>query len=233
MEERFSRAEALVGDENIDKLARARVLLLGVGGVGGYVAEALVRSGIGSLTIVDGDTVALSNFNRQIIAVEGALNRPKAEVAAERARSINPAAEVIPINAFWSAGDVGNADLSRYDYVVDAIDTVTTKLAVIRKCLAEKVNIISCMGTGNKLEPDKMRVARLKDTYNCPLCKVMRRELRGTEGADELKVVFSPEIPVIRRRPPASMVFCPAVAGLYIASEVVRSVSEDSGELSH
>ena len=224
MEERFSRTAALIGDDGLDKLNKAKVLLLGVGGVGGYVAESLVRSGIGNLTIVDGDTVALSNFNRQIVATDLSLDRPKAEVAALRARSINPAAVVTPINAFWTADDVKNADLTSYDYVIDVIDTVTTKLALIRECLDRGVKIISCMGTGNKLQPEKMRVARLKDTVNCPLCKVMRRELRDEPNAGNVKVVFSPEIPVVRRRPPASMVFCPAVAGLLTANEVVKEI---------
>lgn len=225
MKEKFSRTAALIGEEKLDALAKTRVLLLGTGGVGGYVAEALIRSGIGNLTIVDGDTVAPSNFNRQIVATESSLYLPKAEVAARRALSINPDVAVTPIVAFWTAEDAEKADLAAYDYVVDAIDTVTTKLAIVRKCLALGVRIISCMGTGNKLEPEKMRIARLKDTVNCPLCKVMRRELRSVEGAGDLKVVFSPETPVVRRRPPASMIFCPAVAGLLIANEVVRDVT--------
>lgn len=224
MEERFSRTAALIGEDGLKKLNEAKVLLLGAGGVGGYVAESLIRSGIGNLTIVDGDTVAPSNFNRQIVATESSLYLPKAEVAARRAISINPEAVVTPIVGFWTAEDVKNADLISYDYVIDAIDTVTTKLALIRDCLALGVKIISCMGTGNKLQPEKMRVARLKDTVNCPLCKVMRRELRDEPSAGNVKVVFSPEIPVVRRRPPASMVFCPAVAGLLTANEVVKDI---------
>lgn len=224
MEERFSRTAALIGEDGLKKLNEAKVLLLGAGGVGGYVVESLIRSGIGNLTIVDGDTVAPSNFNRQIVATESSLYLPKAEVAARRAISINPEAVVTPIVAFWTAEDVKNADLISYDYVIDAIDTVTTKLALIRDCLALGVKIISCMGTGNKLQPEKMRVARLKDTVNCPLCKVMRRELRDDPSAGNVKVVFSPEIPVVRRRPPASMVFCPAVAGLLTANEVVKDI---------
>ena len=227
MDEKFSRIEALIGEKALNKLSGASVLLLGVGGVGGYVFESLVRSGIGKITVADGDTVAESNFNRQIIATESALGKLKAEVAAERARSINPLVSVTTINEFLTAESVEKLDFSQFDYVIDAIDTVTTKVAVARKCIAENVRAISCMGTGNKLEPQLLRVARLKDTHDCPLCKAMRRLLREVPGGGDLKVVFSPETPRVRRRPPASMIFCPAVAGLYIAAEVVKDIAVD------
>lgn len=222
--ERFSRTVALFGEDGLAALSRSKVLLVGVGGVGGYALEALTRCGVGEITIVDGDEVALSNFNRQIIATENSLGRKKVDVAAERAYQINPSVKINAIAEFWSAEDAQNAITAEYDYVLDAIDTVTTKLAIIKRCLSLGVNIISCAGTGNKLRPELITVAKLRDTHDCPLCRVMRRELRGC-GADDLEVVFSPETPIARPRTPSSAIFCPAVAGLTMANRAVLRLS--------
>ena len=230
---RFSREELLIGAQGLEKLQRARVAVFGIGGVGGYVVEALARSGIGALDLFDGDQVSLTNINRQIIALEGTVGRPKVEVAKERVLQINPDCRVEARQLFFTPENAGEVDFTRYDYVADAIDTVTSKIELLRLCREAGVPAISCMGAGNKLDPTAFRVAPVEQTSVCPLARVMRRELRK-RGIEHLDVVFSPEEPVCaaqleapppgRRSVPASSPWVPATAGLLLGSQVVRNL---------
>ena len=195
METQFSRTELLLGKENMKKLAAARVCIFGIGGVGGYVAEALARSGVGHLELVDNDVVALSNLNRQIVATHDTLGRDKVDVMKERILSINPAAEVVVHKCFYLSETQAQFDFTRYDYVVDAIDTVTGKISLVLQAEAGGTPIISSMGAGNKLDPTAFRVADIYETSVCPLAKVMRKELKK-RGVKKLKVVYSKERPV-------------------------------------
>ena len=189
------RTEMLLGREAIDLLSKAHVAVIGIGGVGGYIVEALVRSGIGSLDLIDKDEVSESNLNRQIIATRKTLGKNKTEVARERVLSINPDCKVLIHPVFYLPETADTFDFTQYDYVVDAIDTVTGKLAIIEKAVREGVPVISCMGTGNKLDPSQLRVSDLYETSVCPLAKVMRRECRK-RGIEKLKVVYSKEEPI-------------------------------------
>ena len=195
-EEQFSRTQLLIGAEALQRLHRSKVAVFGVGGVGGYVVEALVRSGVGSLELIDNDTVSVSNLNRQIIATYDTIGRYKTEAASERARSINPAAAVICRNCFYLPENAAEFDFASYDYVVDAVDTVTAKLDIIERCVKAGVPVISSMGAGNKLDPSGFHVMDLSKTKNDPLAKVMRRELRK-RGIEHLKVVCSEEQPLM------------------------------------
>ena len=222
--ERFSRTELLIGAENIQRLRRARVAVFGVGGVGGYVVEALVRSGVGTLDLIDADVVSLSNINRQIIATDRTVGRAKVEVAKERALEINPEIKVNIYKIFYLPETAGQFDFTLYDYVVDAIDTVTGKLSLIMQAKEAGAPIISCMGAGNKLDAAAFRVEDIYRTSVCPLAKVMRRELKK-RGVRELKVVYSKEEPVKRgSHIPWSIAFVPPAAGLVLAGEVVRDL---------
>lgn len=230
MSERFSRAEMLLGADGMEKLNKARVLVFGVGGVGSYAVEALARAGVGEIGVVDSDVVAESNINRQLIALASTVGRKKSDVAAERISDINPDCRVTAYDAFLSAETVDGFELEKYDYVVDAIDTVKSKLLLIERCRALSVPIISCMGTGNKLDPSHFRVTDIYATSGCPLARVMRRELRK-RGVDALKVVFSDEEPRGAtvsdgsRNVPGSVSFVPPVAGMLLAGEVVRDIA--------
>jgi len=246
MSERFSRTELLFGEEAMKKLASARVAVFGVGGVGGYVVEALARSGIGAIDIIDDDKVCLSNLNRQIIATEKSVGRYKVEVAKERILDINPECTVAAHRKFFLPENADEFDFREYDYVVDAIDTVSGKLAIVEKAKAAGVPVISAMGAGNKLDPARFEVADIYDTSVCPLAKVMRRECRK-RNIDSLKVVYSKEEPVKplgeaeaeepdlsgterkgtkRRSTPGSTAFVPSVAGLIIAGEVIKDLTK-------
>ena len=236
MTDQFSRTRMLLGQKNMEKLARARVAVIGLGGVGSYVLEALVRGGVGAFVLVDGDTVALTNLNRQILALHSTLGLPKTEAAATRARDVNPAVELRCLNSFVTAQDVEKLPLEDCDYIVDAIDTVSTKLALVLRARELAVSIISSMGTGNRLDPAALRVADLSETANDPLARVMRKELRR-RGVEHLKVLCSSELPHVEEegeetkgdppRPvPGSVSFVPAAAGLLIASEVIRELCE-------
>lgn len=230
MSEAFSRAERLLGKENMDKLANARILVFGIGGVGGHVVEALARMGVGYLELVDNDVVSESNLNRQLIATRSSIGRPKVLVMQERIKDINPDANIVTRQCFYLPEEAASFDFSKYDYVVDAIDTVTAKIDIIMKCKACGTPIISSMGTGNKLDPTKLVVTDIYKTTMCPLAKVMRKELRS-RGVDKLKVVYSTE-PAIKvpeedkniRPVPGSVSFVPSVAGLILAGEVVRDI---------
>ena len=195
METQFSRTELLLGKENLEKLVAARVCIFGIGGVGGYVAEALARSGVGHLELVDNDVVALSNLNRQIIATHETLGQYKVDVMRERIRSINPAAEVVVHKCFYLPGTQAQFDFTKYDYVVDAIDTVAGKISLALQAEASGTPIISSMGAGNKLDATAFEVADIYRTSVCPLAKVMRKELKK-RGVKKLKVVYSKELPV-------------------------------------
>lgn len=238
MLDQFSRTELLLGREGMERLARAHVAVFGLGGVGGYTAEALVRSGVGALDLIDSDRVSLTNLNRQILATHRTLGQYKADAARERALEINPDAVVNARKVFYGPGAAGEFDFSCYDYVVDAIDTVTGKLALIHQALEAGTSVISCMGAGNKLDPAAFRVADIYETSVCPLARVMRKELKR-RGVKQLKVVYSQEPPrgpegalyqeslagEVRRQVPGSAAFVPAAAGLILAGEVVRDLA--------
>lgn len=232
METPLSRTELLLGREAVERLSRARVAVFGVGGVGGYVVEALARSGVGALELIDSDVVSVSNLNRQILATVPDLGRPKVEVARERVLSINPAAEVVPHRCFYLPETAEQFDFSRYDYVVDAIDTVSGKIELVLRCKAAGVPILCSMGAGNKLDPSLFRVSDLSKTSVDPLARVMRLELRK-RGVTHLKCVWSPEPPLTPRgtaegpgrRAPGSVAFVPPAAGLVLAGEVIRDLA--------
>lgn len=237
MSEQFSRTEALLGPVAMAVLARSRVAVFGVGGVGGYVCEGLARSGVGALDLVDGDRVSLSNLNRQIIATHDTVGRPKVEVMAQRIASIDPQAAVRTHQCFFLPDSADNFPFDQYDYVVDAVDTVSAKLALVMKCAEAGTPIISCMGAGNKLDPTAFRVGDIYETKADPLARVMRRELKK-RGIKKLKVVWSEEPPIRpvgdmdadreepgRRAVPGSVAFVPSVAGLIIAGQVVKDLT--------
>lgn len=221
MTTQFERTALVVGGEGIRTLGQKKVILFGVGGVGSYVAEALVRSGIGSLTIVDHDLLDETNLNRQLPALHSTLGRPKVEVMAQRLLDINPAAEIIPRQETFLPENAGGFKLNSFDYIIDAVDMVTAKLALAEIAAAERIPLIASMGTGNKLDPSRLEVTDIYKTETDPLAKVMRRELKA-RGIKRLKVVYSPEVPVIKCSPPGSTPFVPGAAGLLIASQVIR-----------
>ena len=231
----FSRTRLLLGDEAMDKLKAARVAVFGVGGVGGYVVEALVRSGVGALDLIDSDTVSETNINRQIIALHSTVGKLKVEVAKERALDINPACQIRTYPIFYLPETADQFDFTAYDYVVDAIDTVAGKLMLVQAAQEAGVPVISSMGAGNKLDPSRFEVADIYKTSVCPLAKVMRYECRK-RGIRHLKVVYSKEEPLkpaaetdeaptgSRRSVPGSVAFVPSAAGLMIAGEVVKDL---------
>lgn len=237
---RFSRTELLIGTEKMQRLSNARVAVFGVGGVGGYTVEALARSGVGTLDLIDNDTVSLTNINRQIIATQSTIGQYKVDVAKERVLDINPDAVVNVYKTFYLPETAEEFDFSQYDYVVDAIDTVTGKIALAVQAEKAGVPIISSMGAGNKMNPAAFEVTDIYKTSVCPLAKVMRRELKK-RGVKKMKVVYSKEEPMTplkeqevfcreecgqRRQVPGSMAFVPSVAGLIVAGEVVRDLAE-------
>ena len=230
MQERFARTELLLGKAGMERLRCARVAVFGIGGVGGHVVEALARSGIGAIDLVDHDRVSLSNINRQIIATQHTLDQLKVDAAKERILSINPECCVRTHPVFFLPDTAGGFDFTQYDYVVDAVDTVTAKIDLIMSAKEAGVPVISSMGAGNKMNPAMFEVADIYKTSVCPLAKVMRKELKK-RGVDHLKVVYSKEEAIKReteeRKPvPGSIAFVPSVAGLIIASEVVKDLIE-------
>jgi len=245
----FSRTQLLLGEDAMKKLSEAKVAVFGIGGVGGYVAEALVRSRIGSFVLVDDDKVCLTNINRQIIATRKTVGKYKVDVMKDRILEINPDAQVETHQCFYLPENADDFDFKEYDYVVDAVDTVTAKLELIMRAKEAGVPVISCMGAGNKLDPTKFLVADIYKTTMCPLAKVMRRELKK-RGVKKLKVVYSTEKPTRpledmsiscrtncicppgakhkcteRRDIPGSVAFVPSVAGLIIAGEVIKDLA--------
>lgn len=239
MKEEFSRIEALLGEEAMHRLENARVAVFGVGGVGGYTVEALARSGVGSFDLIDNDTVSVSNLNRQIIATVDTIGRSKVEVMKERILSINPEAKVRTRQCFFLPEQAEEYDFSEYSYVVDAVDTVTAKIEIIRLAKEAGVPVISSMGTGNKLNPMELEITDISKTSVCPLAKVMRKELKD-RGIKGVKVLYSKEVPLKpkfsledadpvakRRGTPGSTAFVPSVGGLIIASEIVKDLTKD------
>ena len=223
MKEQFSRTAQLLGNENVEKLFDKHVIVFGVGGVGGYVVEALARSGVGKISIVDNDVVNESNINRQIIALHSTVGMQKVEVLKNRILDINPECQVFVYNQFFLPENSKDFDFSIYDYVVDAVDTVTAKIEIIKKSKESNVPVISSMGTGNKLNPMGFKVSDISKTKVCPLARVMRNELKK-RGISKVKCVYSEENPVIQTQTPASVAFVPSVAGLLIASEVIKDL---------
>lgn len=228
----FSRAELLLGEEALEKLRSARVALFGIGGVGSFAAEALARGGVGHITLVDGDTVSITNINRQLIALHSTVGKEKTAVMAERIADISPETEVETYPVVYGAENRDLLDFSIYDYVIDAIDTVTSKLILIEEAKKAGVPVISCMGTGNKFHPERFEVTDISKTSVCPLAKVMRKELK-VRGIKNVKVVYSKEEPqkpaasteTGKRQIPGSLSFVPPVAGLLLAGEVIRHVA--------
>ncbi len=247
MQTQFERTKLLIGEESLEKLKNARVAIFGVGGVGGYVCEALVRSGIGSFDLIDSDTVCLSNLNRQIIATHSSVGKYKVDVMRDRMLDINPEVNVKVYKCFFLPENAHEFPFAEYDYVVDAVDTVTAKIELVMKCQEEGVPIISSMGTGNKMEASAFKVTDIYKTKMCPLAKVMRYELKK-RGVKKLKVVYSEEIPLnpmvrslevaanadktvaSKRSTPGSLAFVPPVSGMIIAGEVVKDLTGQKGK---
>ena len=236
----FSRTELLLGVEGVNRLKNANVAVFGIGGVGSFTVEALIRSGLGKISIIDDDVVSISNINRQLIATSKTIGRPKVEIMRDRILEINPRAQVEIYQTFYTLDNADSFDLSSYSYIVDAIDTVSSKLVLIQRAKLENISIISCMGAGNKLDSTRFEVADIYDTSICPLARTMRSELRK-RGIDTLKVLYSKEPPLkpvkgqqepletevdprAKRQTPGSVSFVPSVAGLIIAGEVIKDI---------
>ena len=237
MNEQFFRTAMLLGEDAMERLKNAHVAVFGIGGVGGYVVEALARAGIGHLTLIDSDTVSLSNLNRQLLATHSTLGMPKVEAAKKRILDINPEAQVETYPIFYTPETAHLLDFTRFDYIVDAIDTVTGKLALVERANAAHTPIICCMGTGNKLDASAFQVADISKTSMCPLARVMRREL-GKRGIKHLKVVYSQEealtptgweeeaAAIGKRQIPGSVPFVPGAAGLILAGKVIQDIAQ-------
>ena len=231
MDERFQREAYLLGEDSVELLAQSHVALFGVGGVGSYAAEALARCGVGRITLVDNDCVSITNINRQLCALTSTVGLPKVRVVAERLKDINPLIEVIERQEFFLPESSDSFDFSNFDYVIDAIDTVSGKLEIARLCASLNIPMISCIGTGNKLDPTALRVTDISKTNTCPLARVMRRELKKA-GISHLKVVYSEEQPIKTNAPvsengkavPASIAFVPSAAGLIAAGEAIKTI---------
>ena len=231
MKEEWSRTAYVYGEEAVEKINKAKIAVFGVGGVGGFACEALARAGVGQIDIFDKDTVSLSNINRQIIALHSTVGKPKVEVMRERILDINPDCRVCAYEVFYLPENADKYDLSKYDYIVDAVDTVSAKLEIISRADKLGVPVISAMGAGNKTDPTVFEVADINKTSVCPLARVMRRELKK-RGISKLKVVYSKEEPIKRSNgeaengkvPPGSLPFVPSVMGLIIAGEVVKDL---------
>lgn len=235
----FNREEILIGSKALEVLKNSRVAIFGVGGVGGYAVEALVRGGIGALDFIDNDVVSLTNLNRQIIALHSTLGKSKVEVMKERAIDINPEVKIITHNCFYLPENAGQFDFKKYDYVVDAVDTVSAKIALVEQANKAGTPIISAMGAGNKLNPSEFEITDISKTTVCPLAKIMRKELKK-RGINHLKVVYSKELPLKplatdeqsnKRQTAGSISFVPPVVGLLMASEVIKDLLKNKGVL--
>ena len=237
MREEVLRTAMLLGEEAVTRLTAARVAVFGIGGVGGYVVEALARAGIGAIDLIDNDDVSLSNINRQILATHSTVGMAKVEAGKRRILDINPEAKVTCWQLFFNGETAQQFDFTQYDYIVDAIDTVTGKLALVEKAVAAGTPIICCMGTGNKLDPSRFEVADISKTTMCPLARIMRKEL-SKRGIKHLKVVYSKEealtptgweeeaAAIGKRQIPGSVSFVPGAAGLVLAGEVIRDIAK-------
>ncbi len=233
MTDQFSRTELLFGAEAMEKLKKSHVAVFGIGGVGGHLAEALVRGGVGKLTLVDNDTVALTNLNRQMVATHSTLGMEKTEAAKKRLLDINPEAEIVCKNVFFTPETAAEFDFSRYDYVADAIDTVAGKTELVVRCKESGTPILCAMGAGNKLDPTAFRVADISKTSVCPLARAMRVQLRK-KGINHVKVVYSTEVArtpaeseevTQKRQTPGSTSFVPSVVGLIMAGEILKDLA--------
>lgn len=231
----YERTSLLLGENTVERLKNTRVAVFGIGGVGGYVCEALARAGVGTIDIIDNDNVSISNINRQIIATSGTVGKKKTEVMKERITDINPEAVVNMYNCFFLPENSDIFPFESYDYIVDAVDTVTAKIELVMKANEYGIPIVSSMGTGNKLDPSRFRVADIYKTKVCPLARVMRKELKN-RGIKKLKVVYSEEEPIkvvikdgVRRAVPGSVSFVPPVAGLILAGEVIKDIAAKEG----
>ena len=236
MQEQFIRTAMLLGEDAVEKLKAARVAVFGIGGVGGYTVEALARSGIGAIDVIDNDTVSVSNINRQILATHSTVGSPKVEAAKKRILDINPQCVVTMHQVFYTPETAGQFDFAQYDYIVDAIDTVTGKLALVERAVAVNTPIICCMGTGNKLDASAFRVEDISKTSMCPLARIMRKEL-SKRGIKHMKVVYSKEEALAptgweeeaaalgKRQIPGSVAFVPGAAGLILAGEVIKDIA--------
>ena len=231
-DERFSREALMIGEDGLDRLRSASVIVFGAGGVGGSAIEALARAGVGCIHVVDPDRLSVSNINRQILALDSTVGMMKTEAAEARVRDINPACRVVRHDVFYTASDRGGIELSEFDYIIDAIDTVSSKLFLIEEAERMDVPIICSMGTGNKMDPSRLTVSDISKTNTCPLAAVIRRECRK-RGIRRLKVVWSDEIPLravaedteaVGRHAPGSISFVPPVAGMIAAGEVIRDI---------
>ena len=224
----FDRLLKLISNEDLEKLKNTNVLLVGVGGVGGYTLEALVRAGIGNITIVDADVVEESNLNRQIISLHSTIGMPKVDVAASRALDINPNLNINKINEFITKDNINILFNTKYDYIIDACDTITTKVLLIKEAKNRDIEILSCMGTGNRFDPSKVKIIDIAKTNNDPLAKIMRKLLKE-EGIKHQKVIFSDELPIkTKDRTPGSTSLVPSVAGIYAASYVVNNILKNN-----
>lgn len=227
----FSRTINLIGNDNFEKIKNKRIIIFGIGGVGGYTVEALVRAGIGSIDIVDKDVVDESNINRQIIATYNTIGKNKTDVMRDRILSINPKCQVTTYNMFFLPENSHQFDFTKYDYVIDCVDTITAKIEIISLAKANNIKVISSMGTGNKLDPSKFEIADINQTSICPLARVMRYELKKRNIKD-VKVLYSKELPIeskqfneeTKKPTPGSISFVPSVAGLLIASYVINDI---------
>ncbi len=220
----LNRTRALIGEDKLTKLQHSHVMIFGLGGVGSYVVEGLVRSGIENISIVDKDIVDITNINRQLIADTSTIGQPKVIAEKERILKINPNANIITIQDFVEENNIQSFFTQNVDYVIDAIDTVTSKISIIKYCYLNNIKIISCMGTGNKLDASKFQISDIFKTSVCPLAKVIRKELRKL-NIPKLKVLYSTEQPIKTQiDTPASISFVPSVAGLLIAGEVIRNI---------
>lgn len=220
----FSRTERLIGKDALKKLQNSNIIIFGLGGVGSYTAEALARSGVGKMTVVDKDTVDITNINRQLYALHSTVGKPKAEVAKSRILDINPECDVTAVQKMYLPETSEDFMLSQYDYIIDAIDNVTAKIDLAVKAEQFGIPIISSMGTGNKLNPTEFKISDIYKTSVCPLCRVMRSHLKK-QGVRKLKVLYSEETPITDgERTPASISFVPSVAGLIIAGEVIKDI---------
>ena len=234
MKEELSRTALLLGEDAVNDLRKKRVAVFGIGGVGGYVCEALIRSGVGAFDLIDKDVVSVSNINRQIIATHSSIGRPKVEVMKERMLDIDPDADIRIYETFFLPENADALPFKEYDLVVDAVDTVTAKLELIMRAKREGIPIVSAMGAGNKLDPSRFRAADIYETDICPLARVMRKELKK-RGVESLRVVYSDEKPIKadagddpnRRSTPGSIVYAPAVAGMVLAAEAVRILTSE------
>ncbi len=230
--EQFSRSALLIGEQAILRLQQSHVAVFGLGGVGSYAAEALARAGVGTLTLVDHDTISITNLNRQLYALHSTVGQPKVLIAAQRIHDINPQCKTISVQKFYLPENAEQLFSTNFDYVIDAIDTVSAKIDLACRCTEMGIPIISCMGTGNKLDPTRFRVEELSRTSVCPLCRVMRRELKK-RGLEQLTVVYSDELPVTptsaneitnKRQVPGSMSFVPPVAGMILAGKAIKDI---------